>query len=73
MTLKNNLRNPQKERFMSTAARAAEQVEIWQHVMYRSLEQHSLMIEQMLDPTYFDQDLSNYPLNWDSVNAMNWN
>jgi len=27
----------------------------------------------MLEPTFFENDISNHPLQWDGVNAMNWN
>ena len=73
VTLFDNLDPAQKAEFMSTAERAAQQGQVWQEMVYRSVLHGALVVEQMLDPTKFESDLNNYPLTWESANAMNWN
>lgn len=58
---------------MAAANRAAEQVEVWQEMVYRTMLQQSVVIEQMLEPSDFQNDQDNYPLSHEHVIAMNWN
>ena len=36
-------------------------------MIFRTLATQSLIIEEMLDPTLFENNLDNYPLTWDDV------
>ena len=56
--------------FMALATRVAEQVELWEVLIKQNLLRQTLIIEQMLDPTYFQSNLEYYPLIWDDVQQM---
>lgn len=55
---------------MALASRAAEQVEVWQLMVFRSLLQQTLVIEQMLEPTYFENNFDNFPITWDNATPV---
>ena len=41
-------------------------------MIFRSLIQQNLVIEEMLEPEMFGNDLNNFPLTWDSVKVFSW-
>lgn len=55
---------------MALAGRTAEQVDVWKELVFRSLLKQTLVIEQMLEPTLFENNLDNYPLVWDHVETI---
>ena len=73
LALKERLDTSQKDSFIYLAGRTAQQVEVWESTVFRSLIQFNLMIEQMMEPTYFGGDINNFPLTWDNVQAMTTN
>ena len=56
--------------FMQLAANVGEQVTVWQDMVFRNLLKQNLLIEQMLDPTYFSDSLKNYPITWSQVKPL---
>ena len=57
---------------MDLAERAAEQVSLWEKLIFRTLIQQALIIEQMLEPSYFQDDITTYPLEWDQAINYDW-
>ena len=55
---------------MQIAANVAEQVNQFEEELNRYLLQEVLIIEQMLDPTLYSNDIENYPLDWSSAEAL---
>ena len=35
--------------------------------MFEDIDKLTLIIDEMINPTYFEEDLSNFPLKWDDV------
>ena len=55
---------------MQIAANVAEQVNQFEEDLNRYMLQEVLIIEQMLDPTLYSNNITNYPLDWSSADAL---
>ena len=57
---------------MQLAGNVAQQVETWQTMVFRTLTEQNLIIEQMLDPYLFGNDISNFPVSWSDAQPVTW-
>ena len=53
--------------FILLANNVANQVQLWQDIVFEDIDKLTLIIDEMINPTYFEKDLSNFPLQWDDV------
>ena len=40
--------------------------------MFEDLEKQTIIIDEMINPTFFENDLSNFPITWDQVKTWTY-
>ena len=53
--------------YIALSVNVASQVEQWQKIVFEDLEKQTIIVNEMINPTYFENDLSNFPIDWDQV------
>ena len=46
---------------------------MWQQMVFRTILQQTQVVEQMLEPDQFEDDLENFPIAFEKIKAMNFN